>query len=109
MSKPNQKSKPQPKALFIEWLHQQKVYDDFAKEIQHWHNVSVQEYLDAMPRGSVFPGYYIFDAFIWPQSITQDKKTAYDFWNSLHWRWKTHLNQNNIDGNTEDVVRDDPS
>lgn len=80
------------KKIFKEWLKEQNVYEDFAIEVLTARKMTVDQYLTSLPNYTSFPGYFVKDAFLWPQSVTQNPKDAYDFWNSIHWRWKSHLN-----------------
>lgn len=85
---------------FKDFLKDQKVYDDFSKEIASEHG-DIDRYLNNKPHHTVMPGYYVGDAFVWAQSITKKPKDAYDFWYSIHTRWCQYISDNNIKDRSE--------
>ena len=89
------------KKLFVEWLSNNNLYTEFCEELKAVGYDSIDSYLGSLPNQLSFPGYFIQDAFDFVDSVTQNKKNAYPYWNSAHWRWKDYLSLKNISDKSE--------
>jgi len=80
------------KKEFKEFLEKIKMYEPFETEVRTQRNLSFDGLFLSGWINKKFPGTFVQDSFHWHLSITQKKKDAYDIWNSVHWRWKEHIN-----------------
>ena len=89
------------KREFKEWLRNNNVYDNFCEELKAVGYESIDGYLGSLHNMMSFPGYFVQDAFTFVDSVTQNKKNAYPYWNSVHWRWKDYISLKGIPDKSE--------
>ena len=94
------------KEEFRKFLVNINVFDDFIKEVKTHHNIDFDGLFLSGWISKSFPGYFVEDAFPWNSSVTQKKKDAYQYWLSVHWRWKQHLNGIKAPDKSEFIDRD---
>lgn len=90
------------KTIFKKFLKNNNAYTHFHKEIEFKYQ-SIDNYLHQQRND--YPGLFLKDAFVWPDSITQSKKEAYPYWSSLNYKWWDYIKENNIQDKTEIVKR----
>ena len=94
------------KKIFIQWLKDNKVYENFVKEIRHVQNQSIDEYLTWSKHVLSHPGWLISYGFFFAYSITQKEEKAFSYWSDINNKWLNFLEENNIPDLSEIVDSD---